>query len=201
VRVYYSGIQGLQDDRNEVFFDRRYLPSYLWVFPVPGGLANVGFGMLSAEIARRKVNVRQAFYDFIKQVPELSLRFAKASQVGKLEGFGLPLGSRRMPVSGDSFMLAGDAASLIDPITGDGIGNAMLSGKLAAEQAIRCFAANDFSATFMQQYDNNVNSALAAEFKARYKAQRLLFRYPRLLDVIFLAGQNKALRTLMQKGL
>ena len=51
-----------------------------------------------------------------------------AVQIGNLEGFGLPLGSKVATISGNRFMLAGDAASLIDPVTGDGIGNAMLSG-------------------------------------------------------------------------
>ena len=201
VRAYYSGVQGLDENTNEVYFDKRYLPSYLWVFPIPGGLANVGFGMLSAEIVRRKINIKQAFYAFINNVPALREKFSTARQEGSLEGFGLPLGSLKVQMSGDNFMLAGDAASLIDPITGEGIGNAMLSGKLAAERAIRCHGVGDFAASFMGNYDAAIDGALGSELKARYKAQRLLFRFPFLLDAIFTAGQNKFLRQMMQQGL
>jgi flavin-dependent dehydrogenase len=201
VRAYYSNVAGMSPDTIEVYFDKRFLPSYLWVFPLPGNKANVGFGMLSSEISKRKINIRQAFYDFIEQTPVLRQKFANAAQVGELEGFGLPLGSNICTISGDSFMLTGDAASLIDPISGDGIGNAMLSGKYAAEQAIRCFQRNNFSAAFMKEYDKTLLNDLGAELRMRYKAQRTLSRMPFLLDIIFLAGKNRLLKNLIQKGL
>lgn len=201
VRAYYSNISGLTSDTIEVYFDKKFLPSYLWVFPLPNNTANVGFGMLSSEIAKRKINIKKAFIDFIEQTPELKSKFSNATRVSPIEGFGLPLGSRIGIISGDRFMLTGDAASLIDPISGDGIGNAMLSGKLAAEQAISCFNANTFNATFMAAYDAALMRAIGKELKTRYRAQRTLSAAPALLDLIFLAAKNKTLKKLIQKGL
>ncbi|MES2704571.1 MAG: geranylgeranyl reductase family protein [Bacteroidota bacterium] len=201
VRAYYSDIAGLSADTTEIYFEQRFLPSYLWVFPLPGGRANVGFGMLSSEIAKRRVNIKTAFYDFIAQMPELNEKFKAAEQVSSLDGFGLPLGSNIGTLSGERFMLCGDAASLIDPISGDGIGNAMLSGRLAAEQAMRCFTKNDFSGQHMKAYDKAVLAALGKELKMRHRAQVILTRVPFLLDAVFLAGRSKWLKRIIQKAL
>lgn len=200
VRAYYENISGTEPFKTEVYFDKRFLPSYLWIFPLPDNKANVGFGMLSSEIIKRRANLKTMFYDFIEHTPALNKRFEKARQISVLEGFGLPLGSRQVTVSGTRFMLVGDAASLIDPISGDGIGNAMLSGKLAAEQAIKCFQANDFTHTYMAQYGRAVYETLAPELSMHHQIQQALFRMPFLLDIAFSVGSNKYLNKLLKKA-
>ena len=200
VRAYYNNISGTEPFKTEIFFDKRFLPSYLWIFPLPDNKANVGFGMLSSEIIKRRANLKNMFYEFIEATPALAERFRNATQIGGLDGFGLPLGSRKVTVAGYRYMLAGDAASLIDPISGDGIGNAMLSGKLAAEQAMRCFDANDFSEACMSQYAKALYGTLGSELKLHHRIQQLLFRMPVLLDVAFAAGNNKALNKLFKKA-
>ena len=201
VRGYFTNVTDTDYHVTEIYFDKQFLPSYLWVFPLPGNTANVGFGMLSSEIARKKINIKNTFYSFIENNPQLKLKFKGAIQQGDLEGFGLPLGSKIGILSGCRFMLAGDAASLIDPISGDGIGNAMLSGKLAAEQAIRCFKTNNFTASYMKEYDSNLLQAIGKELKTHYSAQRTLSQMPFLLDIIFLACKNKTLKGIIQKML
>lgn len=201
VRAYYKNVAGVSPDTTELYFDKRYLPSYLWVFPLPGNIYNVGFGMLSSEIARKKINIRNTFYDFIDTTPLLAEKFKHAELVGSLEGFGLPLGSKRVPMSGERFMLAGDAASLIDPFSGDGIGNAMSSGQAAAQQAIQCFHKNDFSAVYMQHYDTEVHRRLGKELKTHTTAQQALSRMPFLLDILFAATRNNLMKKKLQKYL
>ncbi|MCD6010549.1 MAG: geranylgeranyl reductase [Flavipsychrobacter sp.] len=201
VRAYYSNIPVESSNTIEVYFDKRFLPSYLWVFPLPDNKANVGFGMLSSEVSKRKINLKKTFYEFIDQNAVLRQKFRNATQVSELEGFGLPLGSKIQTISGNNFMLIGDAASLIDPISGDGIGNAMLSGKLAAEQIVRCFTRNDFSAAFIKGYDNALIGALGKELRARYQMQRTISQMPFLLDGLFLASRSKFLKKFIQKAL
>jgi len=201
VRAYYKNVTNLKSDITELYFDKRYLPSYLWVFPLPNNTCNVGFGMLSSEIVKQKINIKKTFYDFISGTPELAARFKDAEQVGGLEGFGLPLGSKRVPMSGKRFMLAGDAASLIDPFSGDGIGNAMVSGQAAALQAIKCFQQKNFDPAFMLQYDAAVHNRLGKELKTHTIAQRALSRMPSLLDILFAATRNKVLKKRLQKYL
>jgi flavin-dependent dehydrogenase len=65
-------------------------------------------------------------------------------------------------------MLIGDAAMLIDPFTGEGIGNAMMSGMLAAQQAKICITQNDFSTTAIRHYDKAVYERLWSELLLSY---------------------------------
>ena len=191
VRAYYKNVSLTNTDRTEIFFDRTFFPGYLWIFPLPGNLTNVGFGMLSAEIARRKINLKESFYAFIQNTPALKERFRQAEPVGELQGFGLPIGSHRPGLSGERFLLAGDAGSLIDPASGDGIGNAMLSGRLAARQLLKSFQKNDFSTRFLQQYDQALYKTIGPELRTSTLLLRTGSRFPFLLDMAFLAGKKE----------
>ena len=201
VRAYYKNVSNTISNTTEIYFNKKFLPSYLWVFPLPDNKANVGFGMLSSTISKKKVNIKNTFYEFIKQDAELTERFKNAEQTSDLEGFGLPLGSRRVKISGDNFLICGDAASLIDPASGDGIGNAMLSGKLAAEQIIKSFGKDDFSEKHHKNYDKYLFKVIGKELKQHYKAQRFGSKMPFLLDVLFGVAKNKLIQKWIQKKL
>ena len=189
VRAYYSNVMLTEPDRTEVFLNKDFFPGYFWVFPLPGNMVNAGFGMLSSEVARKKINIRQTFHEFIAATPELSVKFQQAVPAGDIEGFGLPLSSRQIPVSGERFLLTGDAASLVDPVSGAGIGNAMLSGKLAAEQIIRSFRKNDFSSDCMKQYDTALYKLIGKELRINGKILQYCSRMPFLLDIAFLMSK------------
>lgn len=201
VRAYYTNVSTVNPHTTEVYFLKEFLPSYLWIFPLPGNRANVGFGMLSSEIARRNLDLKKLFHEFIARSPEVAAKLQGAIMDGPLAGFGLPLGGKSLPISGEGYLLAGDAASVIDPMSGDGIGNAMLSGRLAAEQAMQCFREENFSAAFMRTYDRHVRVSIGKELKTHYKARRLLAAAPFLLDIIFAAGGNVWVKKMLQKSL
>lgn len=172
VRAYYSGVQGMDADNFiELHFIKDLLPGYLWVFPLPNGEANVGLGVRSDYISKRKLNLKQMLPQVIESHPELKKRFERAELIDEVRGYGLPLGSKKRPVSGDGYMLIGDAASLIDPFTGEGIGNAMMSGMLAAQQAI---AGSDYSAATLKQYDEAVYRRLWSELSLSRKMQQMV---------------------------
>jgi geranylgeranyl reductase family protein len=148
VRAYYTGVQGLHEHHFiELHYLRSVVPGYLWIFPLPDGRANVGLGLRSDQIARRRLDLKKLLQEAIDGHPELRGRFAQAELEGPVRGFGLPLGSKRRTLQGDAFMLLGDAASLIDPFTGEGIGNAMISGRLAAERILALRKEGDASAS------------------------------------------------------
>lgn len=123
--------------------------------------------------------------DIIKTHPAISQRFNNARVSGKVEGYGLPLGSKKTIISGDHFMLAGDAASLIDPATGEGIGQSMISGRYAGWQAIQCFEQHNFSAAFMKQYDGQLHKKLWKEARISYRIRDLFFKHERLFNSTF----------------
>ncbi|WP_373552068.1 geranylgeranyl reductase family protein [Haliscomenobacter sp.] len=182
VRAYFSGVKGLHLNRTEVFVLPEFMPGYFWVFPLSEDTANVGFGMLTRSIAGQKVNLKDSFYAFIQASAELKGRFDESTQVGKLEGFGLALGSRRVPMSGDHFLLIGDAASLIDPASGEGISNAIVSGKVAAETIVAAFKAQDFSADFVKSYEKQLFKIIGKELRVSTILLRSFLFAPGLLD-------------------
>lgn len=195
VRAYYTNVTGFSKDNFiELQFLKDYVPGYFWMFPLPGGGANVGLGMRSDFVSKRKVNLRAELERIVREHPEIAPRFSEAEREGKIVGYGLPLGSKRRSISGDHYMLVGDAGALIDPLTGEGIGNAFYSGFIAAEQAKDCLEAQDFSAATLLAYDKRVERVLGSEMKLSYRMQQLA-RYPRLLNVIarIILGNQKML--------
>lgn len=198
LRAYYNGVSGMSATCTEVYFDRKYLPGYFWVFPIKGGVVNAGMGILSDMVVKKKINVKNAFYDFIERSPVLREKFRHAQPLETLKGCGLPMGSRWVEMCGDHFILVGDAASLIDPVSGDGIGNAVLSGKLAAEQVIQCFTTGDFSASFIKKYAGRLYEKAGADMRRKTKVLKTMARLPFLFEMAFIAGQNRIIRKFMK---
>lgn len=201
VRAYFKGVGGIVPNRTEVFFLPQFSPGYFWVFPLSDGLINVGFGMLTQKISEKKVNLRQAFYEFIEASPILKPRFEGSEQIGKLAGFGLPFASRRVTMSGDHFLLAGDAASLIDPASGEGISNATVSGKKAGEMVIEAFNNQNFSASLLKAYDTHVFNIIGKELFWSSLLLNLSLKAPFLIDVGAYLMKNSSINRLVKKFL
>jgi geranylgeranyl reductase family protein len=104
-------------------------PAYAWNFPIGDGRANIGSG----EVLRGTPLSREHLLDRLASLlPDVDTRAAAA-----LRAHHLPLSTYR-PVPGrDRLLLAGDAYSLINPFTGEGIFYAVLSGSLAGTAATR----------------------------------------------------------------
>ncbi|NJC27283.1 NAD(P)/FAD-dependent oxidoreductase [Neolewinella antarctica] len=174
VRAYYKGVTGFHKDNFiELHFLDKYNPGYFWIFPLPNGQANVGLGMRSDIVKRKQVNLREALDEIIAS-PEFCERFADAEQVDPTKGYGLPLGSKDRVLSGDNYLLTGDAGHLIDPLTGEGIGNAVYSGFIAAELAENCLKENRFDAEYLKAYDVRIERVLRTELRLSYRMQQIM---------------------------
>lgn len=185
LRAYYTGVTELNENNFiELHFLPEVLPGYFWIFPLPNGMVNVGVGILSERIRSKKINLREQMLLAIKTNPNISHRFANAQLVDKIQGWGLPMATDRQTISGDNFILTGDAASLIDAFSGEGIGNALYSGMLAAYAIENALEQNNFSAPFLrQQYDDVLYKRLGPEMKISATLQRLC-RYPWLFNMV-----------------
>jgi flavin-dependent dehydrogenase len=110
-------------------------PAYAWSFPIGDGTANVGFGMLLPKLRATGRPGREVLHGRLAELlPDLPARDLLAHH--------LPLSPGRPAVPGRGrVLLAGDAASLINPLTGEGIYYALVSGRLAGEAAVTTPAA------------------------------------------------------------
>jgi menaquinone-9 beta-reductase len=192
VKAYYKGVTGFHKDNFlEFYFLKDFLPGYFWIFPLPNGEANVGIAIVSEEVSKRKLNLKKCLEEVLET--RFKDRFTQAELVGKIEGFGLPLGSKKRKLSGDNYILTGDAASLIDPLTGEGIANALLSGVVAAEKAAECLQKNDFSASILRGYDERIYRMRGQEFKVSYWLQRQFRRAWFFDTLVALISKNQHL--------
>ncbi len=134
-------------------------PSYAWLFPIDARTANVGYGELVTETRLTRADLLAKLEKLLPGVrPEPS----------SLLGHRLPLSTGRMPVPAGNVLLAGDAQSLINPLTGEGIFFAVRSGVLAGHAAVH-------EADPGRWYGHE----LLAEFGRHWRHTRLLTRLDR----------------------
>ncbi|MGB0176769.1 MAG: geranylgeranyl reductase family protein [Owenweeksia sp.] len=167
IRAYYSGVENIDPAINEIYAHKDVLPGYFWLFPISSTEANVGVGMQSRHITANKINLKELFYRFIDQSPVLQSKLGNATIESKLEGFGLPFYSKKHTVSGDRFILTGDAASMIDPTNGEGIMPAITSGKMAADHILQAFEKNRFDTDFNENFSKKLHGRYWREMKLK----------------------------------
>ena len=184
VRGYYKGVSRFHPDNFiELHFIRELLPNYLWIFPMQEGIANVGLGLMPAQVKDNHSSPAAKLEEILSSHPGLRDRFAHAQPIGKLETHGLPVGYDNRKISGTRFLLTGDAASLVDPFTGEGIGNAMLSGEIAAKHISSAFEQNDFSGDHFSGYDREVSRKIGQEIRLSKKIRKFA-AYPGLFNFV-----------------
>lgn len=190
VRAYSENVEMEDVHTIELHYKREFFPGYLWVFPMPNGQVNVGVGYAANNEAALDKPIQGVLRWWINSTPELSERFEKSTLTSSLKGGIIPYNQNNIACSGEAFMIAGDAAHLIDPISGGGIGNAMLSGRFAALQAIESCKQQDYSAATMQHYETMLAQRIEKELKRRYAVQHTLTKYPLLLDILALVAKS-----------
>jgi geranylgeranyl reductase family protein len=140
---------------------------YAWIFP-KGDHVNVGVGGWETEGPRLREHLARACAAY--GLPE--------DRLESLRGYRLPM--RRpgeSPVRGRA-LLVGDAAGLVDPLSGDGIYEALVSAKLAAQTAVDLFSGR---AQSLDDYGEKLDAALARTLSASWRAKLAIERFPRLV--------------------
>jgi geranylgeranyl reductase family protein len=191
-RAYYRGVEGMSD-AIEIHFVEDILPGYFWIFPLEDGLVNAGLGMLHRELKQRGIGLRRAHVDATR-AEFFRDRFAGAELIGEIAGWNLPLGSKQRPVHGDGFLLLGDAAGLVNPFSGEGIGNAMWSGRIAAEAVAAARRETGATAGAPQAYADRLWAELGPSLRLGHSLQRLGRCRPLLNLVIGRAAKNPEVR-------
>jgi geranylgeranyl reductase family protein len=158
-------------------------PAYAWSFPLGDGRANVGYGELVSGGATRATLVE----GLDRLLPGVAPEGLRAHR--------LPLSTQRPRQPDGRVLLAGDAASLINPLTGEGIFYAVLSGVLAGRAAA---AGADAGGT----YRRALRQRLGRHLRHSSAAARLS-AWPRLMDAAFraAAGDQRVFDDVVHLGL
>lgn len=155
-----------------ITMSRNRWPAYAWSFPIGDGTANVGYGeMLAGDPVTRGVMMQR-----------MAALLPGVGQPDRLRAHRLPLSPGRPRVLDGRIMLAGDALSLINPLSGEGIFYAVLSGSLAGWAA-------GYGAGAGADYRAALRRSLGRHLRSTDLAARLT-RAPRFID----AGVRAAAR-------
>jgi len=196
-RTYYDGITSVID-AIQCRLDGVPLPGYGWIFPLSATSANVGIGMFPAGLAKRWMpKTAHAAFDAFVQSPSLRRLLAGARRTGPIKGFPLRVDFARSPTFGERTMLVGEAAGLVNPVTGEGIDYALESGKMAAAHVSHMFTMGDFSVKQLMTYDNMLRQHYQRLF-VLCDQLRMLYLNPLILNqVVRAVGRDNELMTLL----
>jgi menaquinone-9 beta-reductase len=174
LRQYWKGIRDLNSSNLlEIYLPKSLPLAYLWIFPLPNGEANVGCGLASDLISKQSIDLKKLFHKLITEDPAIAHRFGNAEPLEKPVGWGLPFASQPRQVYGDGYLLTGDAAALVCPTTGEGVGPAMTSGYVAAQFIGRAVKSNRFDKSMFLNYDREIYKRLKSDVK-KYNMVRSL---------------------------
>ena len=121
-----------------VWFEPDLLPGYAWSFPLPGGRANVGFGIQRAAGVPTQ-QMKELWPDLLQRPHLRAVLGDNARPEAPHKAWPIPAGIDHAVLTSGRALFAGDAAAATDPMTGEGIGQALVTGRLAG----RAIAASD----------------------------------------------------------
>ncbi|HEX4489722.1 MAG TPA: geranylgeranyl reductase family protein [Acidimicrobiia bacterium] len=167
-RQYFSGVT---DRRLWVDFERDLLPGYAWVFPLPGGRANVGFGVLRD--GRKGRDLKALWPDLLARPVLRDILGPAAVPEDRVRAWPIPTRYRAASLADGRVLFAGDAAAVVDPMTGEGIAQALETGMLAATAVAD---APDDPELVDARYRRAVARALGTDLRFAGMLQRVLAR-------------------------
>jgi geranylgeranyl reductase family protein len=176
-RQYFRGVD---DPRLWVLFEADLLPGYAWVFPLPGGRANVGFGVLRHPgMTGKELNAR--WREVLARPSVRTVLGPDAEPEATHRAWPIPASFEYDALADGRVLYVGDAANAVDPLTGEGIAQAIETAELAVE----AIAAGEPDGVG-RRYREGVRRALGRDLRFAAALQRVL-RSPR--------GASLAVRT------
>lgn len=157
----------MQDSNSIEFYFGSVAPGgYAWIFPKGDDIANVGLGILSTETDK---SAYEHLLEFVKNNPA-----TRDAQPVELNIGGDPVAGMLKKLVTDNFMLVGDAASQVNPLTGGGIISAMEAGLYAGEVAAAAVRDGDYSAKTLNKYQERCEENIGVKFKRDLKVKDYL---------------------------
>jgi len=195
-RAYFEDLQAEVASTFSLRFHGVPSPGYGWVFPVSKSAANVGVGFMPPRQAAKRPRTKtsaHAFEDFTGQLQPL---LGGARQVGPLKGYPIRVDFLTAPTFAERTLLVGEAAGLVNPLTGEGIDYALESGKIAADHLINAFAAG-LRPGWLPAYDRLLRERFEKVFRFS-QFVRDWYCIPPLLNLLVpLANSRPELRQLL----
>ncbi len=170
-RQYARDVTGPAADQLYVWFEPDLTPGYAWSFPLPNGRANVGFGVLRD--GERRIQSMKGLWEDLLQRPHVREALGHGAVLeDRHTAWPIPARIDDIALTCGRTLFVGDAAAATDVMTGEGIGQALLTGRLAAESILGAGAAQpDVAAA---AYERAVGHHLIADHRMSALLGRVL---------------------------
>ena len=185
-RQYFSNVTGPASSHLVVSFEADLLPGYFWAFPLPDGRANVGFGIERGRKHRTR-DMKQLWPDLLARPHLRELLGPDATPEGMHRAWPIPAQLSKVPSGTGRVLFVGDALSACDPMTGEGIGQALESGRLAAAALDGRW---DRPVSVQEQYRELLSATLAADQRMSNLLMRALAHRKGVRSSVRLAGST-----------
>ena len=183
-RQYWSGVAPPASRALWVWFEEEILPGYVWSFPLPDGRANVGFG------------VRRGGPVAVGDMGKLWRELLERDHIRAVLGHGaqpetthrawpIPARIDKIPLTARRTMFVGDAAAATDPMSGEGIAQALLTGIGAASAVL---GGSSDAEQVMAAYRRFVRRELFADHRMARRLGRVLATRPGARGAVRIAG-------------
>lgn len=170
-RQYFSGVSPRAAAELHVWFEPEILPGYLWSFPLADDEANVGFG-----IWREGFPVSQMRTMWTELLNRPHIRHVlgdNAEPIAPVRAWPIPARLGDLPLSAHRTLFIGDAAAACDPMTGEGIGQALETGREAAA-AIVAGAQDNNPKVVTEAYERRIEQGLAKDMRLALRLGQVL---------------------------
>lgn len=165
-RQYADNVTGPAAHRLYVWFEPDLLPGYAWSFPLSDGRVNVGFGVLR-DGKRRVKDMKKEWVDLLSRRHIVDALGPGFRMIDRHTAWPIPADVTSAVLSSGNVLFVGDAARATDTLTGEGIGQALETGILAAEAIL---SGGDVART----YETSVRRSLFADHRMSRALGKLL---------------------------
>ena len=175
-RQYFKGVSGPNKEDLHVFLTKdmnEHGAGYGWIFHFGDGRANVGAGVSTKTLSRTGRNLKDFFDRFLEE-PEIVRHLGSAEPEEPAKSWSLKMGMWGAKRYAQGLMTVGDAASMIHPISGEGVGYAIESGRLAAAWAHEARSRTDYSASLLSGYGRQLRRKRSREHLSGYALTNLV---------------------------
>ncbi|MDI6724758.1 MAG: NAD(P)/FAD-dependent oxidoreductase [Methanobacterium sp.] len=160
------GVEMENPNALEFYFGSVAPGGYAWVFPKGNDIANVGLAVISTLTEK---SAYEHLVEFAENCPTTKNATAVELNIG-----GDPVGGILKKISTDNLLVVGDAAGMVNPLTGGGIISGMQGGLIAGEIAAAAIKDGDTSEKRLSEYDERCQNELGSSFNKYMKARDYL---------------------------
>ena len=169
-RQYFENVSPEAASDLWIWFEPDILPGYMWSFPVGDGRANVGFGILRGGDVSTQ-DMKALWPDLLERRHIREVLGANATPESPHRAWPIPARIDSAPLVGPRTLFTGDAATACDTLTGEGIGQALLTGREAAAAILA--APRNFD-TASSTYSDTIRKELVADHKMSHGLGKLM---------------------------